>query len=58
VTTVQMTEEQLRLFAAEQIDLWNAQNVDGILARLTDDVVWSTPAKTTQGKAAAAKDIS
>jgi steroid delta-isomerase-like uncharacterized protein len=52
-----MTVEQMRQVAAEQIDLWNAQNVDGILARLTDDVVWSTPAKTTQGKAAAAQDI-
>jgi steroid delta-isomerase-like uncharacterized protein len=57
VTTVQMTVEQLRQIAEEQIDLWNAQDVDGILARLTDDVVWSTPAKTTQGKAAAADDI-
>ena len=54
---MQMSVEQLRQIAAEQIDLWNAQNVEGILARLTDDVVWSTPAKTTQGKAAAAEDI-
>jgi steroid delta-isomerase-like uncharacterized protein len=52
-----MTVEQLRRIAEEQIDLWNAQNVDGIVARLTDDVVWSTPARTTQGKAAAAEDI-
>ena len=27
-----MTVEQLRQIAGEQIDLWNAQNVDGILA--------------------------
>jgi steroid delta-isomerase-like uncharacterized protein len=57
VSIVQMTAEQLRRIAAEQIDLWNAQNVDGILARLTEDVVWSTPAKTTSGKAAAAEDL-
>ena len=54
---MQMTVEQLRQIAEEQVDLWNAQNVDGIPARLTDDVVWSTPAKTTQGKAAAAEDM-
>lgn len=54
---MQMSVEQLQQIAEEQVDLWNAQNVDGILARLTDDVVWSTPAKTTQGKAAAAEDM-
>ena len=54
---MQMTVEQLQQIAAEQIELWNAQDVDGIAARLTDDVVWSTPAKTTQGKTAAVEDM-
>ena len=52
-----MTEDQLRQIAVEQVALWNAKDVDGVLARLTDDVAWSTPAKTVQGKAAAADDM-
>lgn len=52
--TVRMSEEQPHDLATEQVSLWNAHDVDGVLAHLTDDVLWSTPAKTVSGMRAAA----
>lgn len=55
--TTHTSEERLRQIAMQQMDLWNAHDVDGLVSCYTDDVRWSTPAKSGHGKASAGQNV-
>lgn len=52
-----LTDEQMRGVAMQHLKAWNAHDVDAVLERVTEDVVWSQPGARVRGRAAAAEEV-
>ncbi|HET6560470.1 MAG TPA: ester cyclase [Marmoricola sp.] len=54
-----LDQAELIAFSEEVLRLWNAHDVDGVVAHLTDDVTWSFPLheEPLHGRAAVADDL-